>query len=125
MAANTREEPFFIVTELIEPGSLEKCLQEKGAFSVTDVRDIACDVLTGLSYLHFKGVAHRDLKPANILLENCGAKFRAKIAGRHFISLPPKSTHGLPMQTLGQPDSSLRQKVILLPWLVHMHVSSL
>lgn len=60
-----------IVTEYAQEGSLETWLTKNNhrAPTLEAALFMTTGILTGLSYLHTRGVIHRDLKPANILLQ--------------------------------------------------------
>lgn len=59
----------WIVMELIQGGSLQDLLRQKGRLPVPQVAAIGEQVLSALSAAHGRGIVHRDIKPANVLLE--------------------------------------------------------
>lgn len=65
---------YFIVMELLKPGSLWDflCLRikEKRPLDEKECRIIMKQIFEGLAYLHSLKIVHRDLKPANILLKS-------------------------------------------------------
>ncbi|MBI4861948.1 MAG: serine/threonine protein kinase, partial [Candidatus Riflebacteria bacterium] len=67
----------YLVTELMEGGTLEDRLQAGRPLKPADAVMIARQCLFGLSACHEAGIVHRDLKPANILFSSTG---EAKIA---------------------------------------------
>ena len=73
-------ERVYIVTELVQGGTLFDWLQSVG-FKVAEdtAKDIIRDVAAGLHFLHKLGVVHRDVKLENILLVHDGKKTRAKL----------------------------------------------
>ena len=103
MAACTKEIPFLIVTELIEPGSLANMLranrQNQALLPLADVKRLSCHILIALVYLHALKFVHRDLKPGNILISGEGKYSRAKIAGKYFAP-PPLHRHPFPSKRL-------------------------
>ncbi|XP_071317161.1 serine/threonine-protein kinase 36 isoform X2 [Trachinotus anak] len=60
-----------VVTEYAE-GQLFQILEDDGNLPESQVRDIACQLVSALYYLHSHRILHRDMKPQNILLGKCG-----------------------------------------------------
>jgi serine/threonine protein kinase len=61
----------FIVMERV-PGTTLKDVMARGPMAPARVRQVAIDVLAGLTAAHQAGVIHRDLKPSNILASGEG-----------------------------------------------------
>src|SRR5690242_10254040 len=57
---------YYIAMEYLEGSSLRDILQSRGAFSIHEAVEIACQVLSGISHAHAHKVIHRDVKPDNI-----------------------------------------------------------
>lgn len=62
----------FIVTELIKGGELLQAVSELGNYSEVDARQVFKQLMSGLDYLHERGIVHRDLKLENLLLSTPG-----------------------------------------------------
>ncbi|XP_034539364.1 serine/threonine-protein kinase 36 isoform X2 [Notolabrus celidotus] len=60
-----------VVTEFAE-GQLFQILEDDGHLPESQVREIACQLVSALYYLHFHRILHRDMKPQNILLGKSG-----------------------------------------------------
>nr|XP_034334477.1 eukaryotic translation initiation factor 2-alpha kinase 3-like isoform X4 [Crassostrea gigas] len=61
-----------IQTELCNPNkNLEILIHEGEIFTMSDKKrlNLFLDIVSGLKYMHSKGIMHRDLKPSNILLD--------------------------------------------------------
>jgi serine/threonine-protein kinase len=56
----------FIAMEFLEGQTLRDILQVRGALSLKESIDIACQTLEALGYAHANRVIHRDIKPDNI-----------------------------------------------------------
>lgn len=52
----------------VKGGDLFTRIIEHGSFSEKNARYVVRNILTGIEYLHSKGIAHRDLKPENIMM---------------------------------------------------------
>lgn len=63
---------YYIVMQLIEGGSVESLLRERGKITPLETARIALETAKGLSAAHTKGIVHRDIKPANVLLTEEG-----------------------------------------------------
>src|SRR5579863_3501130 len=58
----------YLVMEMLEGQTLEKCLMLRGGMPLGDVSNLVAQVARGLEQAHGEGVVHRDLKPGNIFL---------------------------------------------------------
>ena len=78
-AVCTRDEPIYIVTELMSKGSLLKYLQSEDGkkLPILELIDIAAQVADGMAYLEVQKYIHRDLAARNILV---GDRKNVKIA---------------------------------------------
>ncbi|XP_064836835.1 serine/threonine-protein kinase 36 isoform X4 [Oncorhynchus masou masou] len=65
------EREVVVVTEYAE-GELFQILEDDGNLPECQVRDIACQLVSALYYLHSHRILHRDMKPQNILLGKGG-----------------------------------------------------
>jgi serine/threonine-protein kinase PknK len=64
-----RGEPF-LVTELLDRGSLGDILAERGGVDGDSVADVGRAVAAALSTAHEQGILHRDVKPGNVLVDS-------------------------------------------------------
>ncbi|WP_285732472.1 serine/threonine-protein kinase [Nocardiopsis sp. ATB16-24] len=58
----------WVVMELVEGGSLQDRLNERGALPVEEVAEIAESLLKAVQAANAVGVLHRDIKPGNIMM---------------------------------------------------------
>ena len=66
---------FELIMEMVSGGSIRKLLDKFKCFDEGLVSIYTQQILTGLAYLHHKGIVHLDLKCANILIDtNCVIK---------------------------------------------------
>ncbi len=57
----------YLVQEFINGKTLAECLQEQGAFTEAQVREVLTGLLPVLEFVHAHRVIHRDIKPPNII----------------------------------------------------------
>ncbi|MBI4862697.1 MAG: serine/threonine protein kinase [Candidatus Riflebacteria bacterium] len=62
----------FIVTDLVEGGTLRMRLGRTGALAVPDALAVAIDIVSGLGACHGADIVHRDVKPENVLFDLTG-----------------------------------------------------
>jgi len=62
-----QEDRQYLVQEFIDGKNLAQELQQKGAFTETQIRQILNDLLPVIHFVHKSKVIHRDIKPANII----------------------------------------------------------
>lgn len=62
----------FAIMEHLSGGELLECIADKGHYTEDDARVIFKQLISGVDYLHSKGIAHRDLKLGNLLLAEKG-----------------------------------------------------
>jgi hypothetical protein len=61
-------DPLCIVTEFLPGGNLEQYITaKKNNFPMDERKEIATEIVNGLSYLHYSKIVHRDLKTANLV----------------------------------------------------------
>eukprot|EP01113_Clastostelium_recurvatum_P010861 TRINITY_DN1545_c0_g2_i1.p1 TRINITY_DN1545_c0_g2~~TRINITY_DN1545_c0_g2_i1.p1 ORF type:complete len:736 (+),score=171.38 TRINITY_DN1545_c0_g2_i1:127-2334(+) len=70
-AAETQHHLYYVL-EYVEGGSLYRTTKRFGSFPEPLLAGYISQVLTGLGYLHDKGVIHRDIKGENLLLTKQG-----------------------------------------------------
>jgi len=62
----------YLVTELLDGGSLRAMLDAGNLLSVAQARNVGVDTARALDYAHRRGFVHRDIKPANLLFDDEG-----------------------------------------------------
>ena len=60
---------FYIVLEFCKGGDLLNRIIDMKKFTEAQAAKTMSQILSGINYLHSKGIVHRDIKPENILLE--------------------------------------------------------
>ncbi len=63
---------FYLIQEFIDGQNLLKELDQHGAYSETQIRQLLDDLLPILKFVHDRGVIHRDIKPENIMRRKNG-----------------------------------------------------
>ncbi|MGH9076274.1 MAG: protein kinase domain-containing protein, partial [Acidimicrobiales bacterium] len=66
------EESPYLVTELLEGGSLRALLDTGRLLTPAQAARVGADVAAALAHAHARGLVHRDVKPANLLFDRGG-----------------------------------------------------
>ena len=93
------ERTFYLIMELVEGVDLGELVRHRERLSFDMLRCIARDMLSGLRYLHKRGVLHRDLSPSNVLVSVAGVAKLADFGVAKFVTtdgLQSQSIHGKP-----------------------------
>ena len=62
----------YLVTELLEGGSLRDLLDTGATLTPAQARQVGLEAARALDYAHRRGFVHRDIKPANLLFDSEG-----------------------------------------------------
>ena len=62
----------YLVTELLDGGSLRAMLDAGNLLDLAQARNVGVDTARALDYAHRRGFVHRDIKPANLLFDDEG-----------------------------------------------------
>jgi len=62
----------FIVMERAEGMTLRKLILEQGPLSLARIRDLAAQLLAGLTAIHAAGIIHADIKSNNVIVDTVG-----------------------------------------------------
>ena len=88
---STTENPIYILTDLMKPGSLLKFLRDsKDSLENDMLLQISVEVARGMAYLHTHYIIHRDIRADNILI---GENNVCKITGLNLIKKVDETTH--------------------------------
>jgi eukaryotic-like serine/threonine-protein kinase len=67
-----QERRFYLIQEFIDGQNLYKELEQQGAYSEAEIRQLLKDLLPILKFIHDRGTIHRDIKPDNIMRRQDG-----------------------------------------------------
>lgn len=70
----------YIVTELVTGGELLDRVMDKGYYTESDAAVLLKQILSGVAYLHSRGIVHRDLKLENLIMSDASENAVVKIA---------------------------------------------
>lgn len=92
------------LTEYINGGNLEQLLDSNKLLSWPTRVKLACDIASGLAYLHNKGIFHRDLTSKNCLIK-CDDNSYTAVVGDFGLAekIPNKLAEGEKLSVVGSP----------------------
>lgn len=112
LAYCSQEQRQYLVQEFINGQNLAQELEEEGAFSETQIRQLLNDLLPILQFVHEGQVIHRDIKPENIIRRNSNqrlvlvdfgaAKFASDIASVKTGTVIGSAGYAAPEQAVGK-----------------------
>ncbi len=100
---------FYIAMEFLDGHTLRNEIDTKGAIPMDRALDIAKDVLSGLDFMHGKGIIHRDIKPDNIQLLSDG---RVKLTDFGIARLTFEPNLTMDGQVFGTPSYMSPEQVV-------------
>ena len=92
----------FLTMEVIEGGSLNVLLADRGRLTAPSVALLAVQIARGLAAAHGQGVIHRDLKPDNVLVVRTGDGDVAKIVDFGLAKIVGEPFAGGDVTTMGR-----------------------
>ena len=90
------ENEMVLILELISGGELFQLCMDKGPLDEDESFSYFIDILSGVEYIHSKGIVHRDLKLENAILENGRVKIIDFGLGNFFTKGPLQTSCGSP-----------------------------
>ncbi|KAJ1277085.1 hypothetical protein BS78_05G267000 [Paspalum vaginatum] len=96
--SETIDGTFYICLEYVNPGSIEKYIQQHcGLLSESVIRNFMPHILKGLAFLHSQKIMHRDIKAANLLVDGNGVVKLADFGlAKHLSNAPNHPLRGTP-----------------------------
>ncbi|VDK83534.1 unnamed protein product [Litomosoides sigmodontis] len=85
----------YLVMELLEGGELLTRIKKMETFTEAQACKIMKQLVSAVSYLHFRNVVHRDLKPENIIFESNEPHAKLCLVDFGFARLLPSATENL------------------------------
>ena len=96
-AISTKEEPIYIITELMKHGSLLQHLRGDGcSLKLPQLIDMGAQVAAGMAYLEERNCIHRDLAARNVLVAE---NLICKVAGFDSARVISKEVYKVPIVT--------------------------
>jgi eukaryotic-like serine/threonine-protein kinase len=93
----------YLVMDYCEAGTLRDLMESDTPIGLSQYLKLAIDILSGLEYIHDRGIVHCDLKPENILLKNLDGNLIACLADFGIAQLYSQDAKNDPNKQLGSP----------------------